>query len=62
MQPFSVRLVGSLYSFSLYDTDGWEITGMSAAADFAESEFGTDWTEVFNGSEGIERDEYIRKV
>lgn len=60
VRPFSVQLSGSFYTFNLYDANGREITDMSAAADFAESEFGTDWNEVFNGHEGIERDEYLR--
>ncbi len=61
MRPFLVRLSGSFYSFDMYDADGRELTDMSSAADYAESEFGTDWTEVYNGSEGIDRDEYIRR-
>jgi hypothetical protein len=60
MQPFSVLLSGSFHSFNLYDAHGREITEMMAAADFAESEFGADWAEVFNGSEGIDRDEYTQ--
>lgn len=55
--PFSVELAGSFYTFKLYDARGMEITDAQAAADFAESEFGTDWQSVFNGSEAIERED-----
>jgi hypothetical protein len=60
MQPFSVKLCGSFYSAPLYDAVGREITDMTMAADFAENEFGAGWDEVFNGSEGIDRDEYLQ--
>jgi len=59
MRPFSVELVGEFYTFKLYDSRGREIMDMQAAAEFAESEFGADWAGVFNGSEGIARDDWL---
>lgn len=56
MRPFSVELAGSFYTFKLLDAAGREITNATEAADFAESEFGTDWQSVFNGDEAIERE------
>jgi len=61
MTPFSVHLLGVFYTFVLYDAAGREIMDMMAAADYAESEFGADWDEVFNGSEGIDRAEYTEE-
>lgn len=59
MPPFSVELSGSFHTFTLYGADGAEITDMMAAADFAESEFSTDWNSVFNGDESTNRDDYL---
>ncbi len=61
MTSFSVHLAGVFHTFELYDAAGREIMDMVAAADYAESEFGADWDEVFSGSEGIDRDEYIER-
>ena len=55
--PFKVELVGSFYSFQLYDEFGREIFELSAAIEEAEKQFGTDWNCVYNGSEGAERED-----
>ncbi len=60
MTPFSVHLAGSMLTLNLYDADGREITDMLLAADRAECQFGADWVEIFNGSEGMDRDEYTQ--
>lgn len=56
-QPFKVTFVGSFYSSELYDRHGKEVFTLDDAIQTAEELYGEDWKEVFNGQEGISRDE-----
>jgi len=59
MPKFSFEFVGAFYTSTLYDDMGREVTELYAAAETAERMYGEDWSSVFNGNEGITRDEYI---
>lgn len=54
---FSCRLLGDFHSFVLYDHDGKEQFTLRDAAHAAELVYGSEWAEVFNGDEGVDRDE-----
>lgn len=60
-RPFSVELCGSFHTFELLDAGGRPITDARVAADFAECEFGSDWNCIYNGSDGINREDHINR-
>lgn len=57
---FSVRIVGSFYSYPLYDKRGREIRSLPEAIETAEEMYGDEWLEVFNGERGTSRDDWAR--
>jgi hypothetical protein len=61
-QKFSVTRHGSFYSFELYASNGRYIYGCKEAAERAEELYGMEWREVFNSTDGIDRDEYLREA
>jgi len=56
-KPFSVALTGSFYTCILYDCKGQEVFELEKAREVAESQYGADWQEVFNGDIGMDRDD-----
>lgn len=54
---FLVRLKGSMHSFGLYDSKGREVHTLSRAIEVAEEQFGDEWTEVYNGEDGANRED-----
>ncbi len=52
---FRVCLNSTLYSALLYDCGGDYVYDLNTALREAEEQFGDEWTEVFNGLEGVER-------
>lgn len=59
MRRFEVYPMGSMYSASLYDSDGCEVFDVTEAAQLAEDQHGVEWREVCNGMVGMTRDEYL---
>lgn len=59
MRPFSVELAGSFYTYNLYNEDGKQIFDLMEAADRAEELYEIDWQGVYNGNEGIGREDYV---
>jgi hypothetical protein len=58
---FSVELVGYFYSLELYDCRGSEVFELEEAVAVAEKEYGNKWQSVFNGNEGISREDWMAK-
>jgi len=56
--PCDCRLTGEFHSFRLYDHDGRECFTLAEACKAAELVYGSDWSEVFNGDQGTDRDEW----
>ena len=52
------RSVTMYYAFTLYDLRGKEVFDLGSACEAAEDIYGDDWTEVYNGIEGMNRDDY----
>lgn len=61
MRPFRVEVIGSFYTFELYDSRGREVFNIHDAAEAAEDEYGSDWSCVYNGQEAMTRDEYMEE-
>ncbi len=59
MPKFMVELAGEFYTYELYNAAGEHIFNVSDAAESAEEQYGTDWQSVYNGIEGVEREEYL---
>lgn len=59
---FKVKLVGAFHSNELYDDRGREIFHLADAVKAAEAQFGAEWEEVYNGEEGMVREEVNPKV
>ena len=60
-RAFSFRLLGGFHSHPLYDHDGEESFTLKEAAQTAELVYGSEWAEVFNGDDGMDRDEAIEE-
>jgi hypothetical protein len=58
-RPFKVRTVGSFYSYELLDERGCEVYSLEKAADIAEKVYEFSWQEVYNGEEGIDREDWL---
>lgn len=58
MRPFNVRIQGAFYHNHLYGERGEEIFDLDAACAAADRQF-PDWVEVFNGQEGVTREEWL---
>lgn len=54
---FSVELRGVFYTLTLYDEKGREVFTLEEAIQAAENEYGSEWSAVFNGEEGVAREE-----
>lgn len=54
MSRFKVELLGSFYTFELYDDKGREIFDLDKAIETAESQHAGLWRSVFNGEIGQE--------
>jgi hypothetical protein len=52
---FHVLHPGSLYSHVLYSREGDHVFDLSTAVEVAEDMHGSDWSEVYNGLDGVER-------
>jgi len=55
MPAFHVLHPGSLYSHVLYSREGDHVYDLATAVVVAEDMHGSDWLEVYNGLEGVER-------
>ena len=51
---FKVELLGSFYTFELYDSRGREIFILDEAIEAAEEQYPNEWQSVFNGEEVAE--------
>jgi len=58
-KPFSVCLVGSFHSLEILDSRGREVYDMNEAIDVVESQYNDEWKEIYNGIEGISREEWL---
>lgn len=56
--PFRVKLTGVFYVRELYDGEGRPVTDVETAAEVAEAQYGDEWCEVYNGSVGLNRDDW----
>jgi hypothetical protein len=51
---FRIELLGSFYTFELYDSRGREIFTLDEAIEAAEEQYPNEWQSVFNGEEAVE--------
>lgn len=61
-QRFKITVAGIFHSFEIYTSNGRHIFDSRIAAERAEEIYGNEWCEVFNGTDGISRDEYLEEV
>jgi len=58
---FMVKMKDSMHAYELYDDKGANVYDLDKAAEAAEAVHEDDWKEVYNGREGISRDEWLEK-
>lgn len=57
MPAFHITFPGAFHSGELYDKQGRPVHTLEAAVNAAEEVHGEDWSEVYNGTVGISREE-----
>jgi hypothetical protein len=60
-RPFKYGLVGSAYNMTLYDERGKEIYDFQTAIERVEKLTDGEWTEIYNGIEGITREDWKKQ-
>lgn len=59
--PFRVELEGVFHTGELYDKRGRQVFELERACEVADELYGRDWSAVYNGEEGIDRDAWIEQ-
>ena len=58
-REFRVQLKGQFYTYGLLDDTGNYCYNLTYACEVAERLYGEDWVAVSNGTEGMDREEFV---